>query len=71
MDNESVVIEILKKIAQHEKECAARWSEAAVELRELKDTTKTHAKRWERLAWLLLATMLSCALTIILGISNV
>ena len=71
MDNESVVIEILKKIAQHEKVCAARWSEAAVELRELKDTTKTHAKRWERLAWLLLATMLSCALTIILGISNV
>ena len=71
MDNESVVIEILKKIAQHEKECAARWSEAAVELRELKDTTKTHAKRWESLAWLLLATMLSCALTIILGISNV
>ena len=71
MDNESVVIEILKKIAQHEKECAARWSEAAVELRELKDTTKTHAKRWERLAWLLLATMLSCALTIILGITNV
>ena len=71
MDNESAAVEALKKIAEHEKECAARWGAAAVELRELKETTKTHARRWEKLAWLLVATMLSCALTIILGITNV
>jgi len=71
VDNESAAVEALKQIAKHEKECAARWGEAAVELRELKETTKNHARRWEKLAWLLVATMLSCAVTILLGIANV
>ena len=67
----ATVKETLARIEAHEKECAARWGEAAVELRELKETTKTHARRWEKLAWLLVATMLSCAVTIVLGIANV
>ena len=71
MDLTNAAVEALEKIAIHEKECAARWGEAAVELRELKETTKTHARRWEKLAWLLVATMLSCAVTIVLGIANV
>ena len=71
MDASDAALEALKKIAEHEKECAARWGEAAVELRELKEATKTHSKRWEKVAWILIITMLSCVGTIMLGVLNV
>ena len=71
MDASDAALEALERIAKHEKECAARWEEAAVELRELKEATKTHSKRWEKVAWILIITMLSCAGTITLGVFNV
>ena len=40
-------VEALEKIAEHEKECAARWAEVAIELRELNQKAQTHAARWE------------------------
>ena len=49
MDNESAAIEALKKIAEHEKECAARWGEAAVELRELKELINRLRERYKYL----------------------
>ena len=71
MDASDAALEALQQIAKHEKECAARWAEAAVELRELTEATKNHSRRWEKLAWLLVVTMLSCAGTIMLGVFNV
>ena len=52
-----LALKALKKIAAHEKECGERWAEAIVELRELKIATSNHAERWEKLAWLVIATV--------------
>ena len=45
MNVEEIALEALERIAQHEKECGERWAEAAVELRELRNATKSHAAR--------------------------
>lgn len=52
-----LALEALERIATHEKECGERWTEAMIELRELKTVTSNHAKRWEKLAWLVVATV--------------
>ena len=65
MNVEEIALEALERIAKHEKECGERWAEAAVELRELKSATESHAARWEKLAWLIVATMLTCITTIL------
>ena len=65
MTVEEIALEALERIAQHEKECGERWAEAAVELRELRNATKSHAARWEKLAWFVIATVVGCAATIL------
>jgi len=65
MDVGEIALEALNRIAQHEKECSERWSEATFELRELRLTSKNHADRWERLAWFVIATTITCAVTIL------
>ena len=62
---EEIALEALDRIATHEKECGVRWAEAIIELRELRSATKKHAARWEKLAWLIVATMLTCITTIL------
>ena len=42
-----LALEALERIATHEKECGERWTEAMIELRELKIVTSNHAERWE------------------------
>ena len=54
----------LEKIAKHEQECAHRWGECVVELRELRKATDAHAKRWEKLAWLVVASAVTGLCTI-------
>jgi len=54
----------LERIARHERECAERWGEALVELRELRKATDAHAKRWEKLAWLVTASALTALCTV-------
>ena len=63
MTNEerNLAIDALERIAQHEKECGERWAEAVVELRELRKVTDSHAARWEKLAWLVVGTVLTTA----------
>ena len=34
-----------------------RWTEAMIELRELKLATRSHAQRWEKLAWMVIGTV--------------
>ena len=41
-----LALEALERIATHEKECGERWTEAMIELRELKLATRSHAERW-------------------------
>ena len=57
-----IALEALDRIAHHEKECGERWAECTVELRELKEASKAHAARWEKLAWLVVGTVLTTAL---------
>ncbi len=63
--HQDLAIEALDRIAQHEKECGERWAEAVVELRELRKTTDAHAARWEKLAWLVVASAVTAAVTIV------
>ena len=57
----------LEKIAKHEAECARRWGEALVELRELRKVTDAHAARWERLAWLVVASAVTAVVSILMS----
>ena len=63
--HQDLAIEALDRIAQHEKECGERWAEAIVELRELRKATDAHAMRWEKLAWLVVASAVTAAVTIV------
>ena len=54
-----VALEALEKIAKHEKECGERWAEALTELKNLKVATDNHAERWEKLAWLVIGTVVT------------
>ena len=60
-EERNLAIDALERIAQHEKECGERWAEAVVELRELRKVTDSHAARWEKLAWLVVGTVLNTA----------
>jgi hypothetical protein len=57
----------LEKIARHEQECAQRWGEALVELRELRKATDAHALRWEKLAWLVVASAVTGVVTVVVS----
>lgn len=57
----------LERIAKHEQECAERWGEAVVELRELRKVTDAHAARWERLAWLVVASAATAVVTLLMA----
>jgi hypothetical protein len=56
VNERSLALDALERIAQHEKECGERWGEAVVELKELRKATDSHAARWEKLAWLVITT---------------
>lgn len=57
----------LERIAKHEQECAERWGEALVELRELRKATDAHAARWEKLAWLVVASAVTALCTVLVN----
>lgn len=58
-EERNLALDALERIAQHEKECGERWAEAVVELRELRKATDIHAARWEKLAWLVVGSVLT------------
>ena len=59
LSSNDLAMQALQKIAEHEKECGERWMETTYELRELRKQTDSHAARWERVAWLLIGTVLT------------
>tara|TARA_R100000656_G_scaffold96408_1_gene69994 strand:- start:217 stop:462 length:246 start_codon:yes stop_codon:yes gene_type:complete len=48
-----------ERIAAHEKECGERWLEALLELKSLRVATDAHSARWEKLAWLVVTSLLA------------
>ena len=58
-EERNLALDALERIAQHEKACGERWAEAVVELRELRKATDIHAARWEKLAWLVVGSVLT------------
>jgi len=54
-----VALQALEKIAKHEKECGERWAEALTELKNIKTATNNHAARWEKMAWLVIGTIIT------------
>jgi len=58
-EERNLAIEALQQIAKHEAECGERWGEAVVELKHLRSATEIQGQRWEKLAWLVITTMLT------------
>ena len=58
-EERNLALQALEQIAKHEKECGERWAEAIIEIRELRKVTDSHAARWEKLAWLVVATVIT------------
>tara|TARA_B100001939_G_scaffold285020_1_gene254772 strand:- start:15 stop:233 length:219 start_codon:yes stop_codon:yes gene_type:complete len=58
-EERNLALDALERIAQHEKECGERWAEAVVELRELRKATDIHAARWEKLAWMVVGSVMT------------
>jgi len=61
-DSMEIALKALQKIEKHERECSLRWKEATAELRGLRRDTSTNSKRWERLAWLVVGTLLTAVI---------
>ena len=61
-------LQALQKIEAHEEECGKRWAEAVFELKALRDTTNAHSARGEKLAWLVVGTVLVTAVTHLIGV---
>ena len=55
-----IALDALDRIDRHERECGDRWREAHKELRALR-------QRWEKLAWLIIGTVLVGIVTVILN----
>lgn len=61
-----IAIDALERIARHEKECAARWGEARTEIRMMREQIISHSKRWEKLSWLVIGTVVVGVVTILI-----
>jgi|TARA_Y100000361_G_C11072132_1_gene296268 hypothetical protein len=58
-EERNLALQALEQIAKHEKECGERYGEVVSEIKELRNLTTKHAERWERLAWLVIGTVLT------------
>ena len=61
-----IATEALQEIARHEKECGLRWAEAHAELKQLHDSVRAHSARWEKLAWLVIGTVIAGVLATVI-----
>ena len=58
-----LAVKALEKIAEHEKECAMRWGETKSSINDMKQHIKSHSTRWDRLTWLIIASVIAFWLT--------
>ena len=53
-----LAVKALGKIADHEKECAEQWGATRVEIRQMKDMLEKHDKKWDRLTWTIVSSVI-------------
>ncbi len=58
-EERNLALQALQEIARHERECGERYGEVVSELKELRRISTSHAERWEKLAWLVIGTVIS------------
>ena len=63
-----IAIDALERIEKHEKECGERWAEAVFEMKQLRVASDAHSARWEKLAWLVVGTVIATAIPHLIGI---
>lgn len=63
-----LALDALDRIAQHEKECGARWAAAHTELKALGEQLRVHSQRWERITWILIVAVVGGTVTMILDL---
>ena len=64
-----VAMRALERIEAHERECGKRWAEAVSEMRQLRVASDAHSARWEKLAWLVVSTVVATAIVHLIGIA--
>ena len=60
----TIALDALAKIERHEKECGLRWAEATSALKNLSEQAKLNSARWEKLAWLIISSLVAGAIAI-------
>ena len=53
-----LAVKALGKLADHEKDCAEQWGATRVEIREIKKMLDDHSKKWDRLTWTIVSSVL-------------
>jgi len=53
-----LAVKALGKLADHEKECAEQWGSTRVEIRQMKDMLEKHDKKWDRLTWTIVSSVI-------------
>jgi|TARA_R110000824_G_scaffold356752_1_gene544016 hypothetical protein len=64
-----VAMASLQRIEAHEKECGERWAQTISEIKQLRSASDAHSERWEKLAWLVVGTVLVTAATHLIGLA--
>ena len=49
----------LAKLSEHERTCGLRWKGVHHELKLMREQTRAHSARWEKLAWLVVLSALA------------
>lgn len=57
-----MALQALDRIDRHEKECGDRWAEAVSEIKQLRVASDAHSERWEKLAWLVIGTVVATSI---------
>jgi len=57
-----IAMQALERIEAHERECGKRWSEAVSEMKQLRIASDANSARWEKLAWLVIGTVIVTAI---------
>lgn len=58
----NVALQALSRIEAHEKECGERWAESVIEIKSLRVASDANSARWEKLAWLVIGTVIVTAI---------
>ena len=66
-----IAMQALERIEAHERECGKRWSEAVSEMKQLRIASDAHSARWEKLAWLVIATVVATAIPSLIHLTGI